>query len=386
MAVDDRKDRPEREETDESLRIERENTDRALLEGQADVEANANAVLHIARHKAENLLVEARRKADRQLAQTAPEAGAHETIAKERTLEDKILRDERNVADENLQRQRDATARLVSRLLPSERAETDRTLLIERDRSDDALSNRDDFLGIVTHDLRDLLSGILYSTALLSKHARQDEEGAQTVAEASRIERYVARMKRLIEDLLDVRSIDAGKLAVVPTSGDSTSLIAEAAEMFTPIASAKGVSLEMEVAERPLLAEFDHDRMLQVLANLIMNSIKFTPPGGKVRIRGERAGGDPTLSVSDTGSGIPCDMLERIFERFWQVRRNDRRGLGLGLYISRCIVEAHGGKIWAESKLGEGSCVRVTLPGVGAHEGQGGSRSSHLPRARPRLQ
>src|SRR4029077_12197518 len=122
------------------------------------------------------------------------------------------------------------------------------------------------------------------------------------------------------------------------------------------------VSLEMEAAERLLLGKFDHDRMLQVLANLITNSIKFTPPGGRIWIRGERAGDELRLSVSDTGSGIPGNMLETIFERFWQIGKNDRRGLGLELYISRCIVDAHGGTIWAESRLGEGSSFRITLP------------------------
>ena len=103
--------------------------------------------------------------------------------------------------------------------------------------------------------------------------------------------------------------------------------------------------------------------MLQVLANTIANAIKFTSPGGGIRVRGTCAGGELHVSISDTGSGIPGDMLEAIFQRFWQVGKDDRKGVGLGLYISRCIVEAHGGKIWAESKLGEGSTLFFTLPG-----------------------
>jgi signal transduction histidine kinase len=102
--------------------------------------------------------------------------------------------------------------------------------------------------------------------------------------------------------------------------------------------------------------------MLQVLANLITNSIKFTAQGGSIWVRAERAGDELRFSISDTGAGIPDHMLEAVFERFWQVDKNDRRGLGLGLYISRCIVEAHRGRIWAESRLGEGSRFWFTLP------------------------
>jgi signal transduction histidine kinase len=102
--------------------------------------------------------------------------------------------------------------------------------------------------------------------------------------------------------------------------------------------------------------------MLQVLANLITNAIKFTARGGAITVRGERAGDDFRLSVDDTGCGIPGNVLDAVFERFWQVGTNDRRGLGLGLYISKCIVEAHGGRIWADSRLGEGSVFHVTIP------------------------
>ena len=102
--------------------------------------------------------------------------------------------------------------------------------------------------------------------------------------------------------------------------------------------------------------------MLQVLANLIANSIKFTPKGGSIRVSCERVGESLEFCVEDTGEGIPAAMLEAIFERFWQVGKNDRRGLGLGLYISRCIVEAHGGNIRAESNPGQGTRMRFTIP------------------------
>ena len=114
-------------------------------------------------------------------------------------------------------------------------------------------------------------------------------------------------------------------------------------------------SLRAEIAQRPLLAEFDHGRLLQGFANLIPNAIKFTAPGGGITVRGEQDGPIVRFSVHDTGTGIPTHLLGAIFERFWQVGQADRRGLGLGLHISKCIVEAHGGLIWAESTEGRGS-------------------------------
>jgi signal transduction histidine kinase len=356
----------EREQTNESLRMEREKTDRALAERQA-AEEDSDLAVQQARESADAVLTEARAKADERL-EASPHGETCTTLAEERVLEDEALQEERASADELLRRERDENARVLSRLLPLEREKTDRFLLTERARSDVALSNRDNFLGLVSHDLRNLLGGIVISTELLSARAPENEEGAQTLVTTARIQRYAARMNRLIGDLLDVASIDAGKLAIKPAPGDTAALIAEAVDTFQAAASEKGISLQTEIVEGPLLAEFDHDRMLQVLANIIANAIKFTSRGGSIRVRGECAGDELRFSISDTGTGIPGDMLEAVFERFWQVGKNDRRGVGLGLYISRCIAEAHGGRIWAESTLGEGSRFCFTLPGLKTSE------------------
>jgi signal transduction histidine kinase len=351
----------EREQTDESLRLEREKTDRVLAERQT-AEETSDLMVHRARESADAVLTEARAKADERLDQASPPVATLATLAGERVLEDEALQDERASADEALRREREENARVLSRLLPLEREKTDRFLLTERARSDDALSNRDNFLGIVSHDLRNLLGGIVMSADLLSMRAPEDENGKQTLVATARIQRYAARMNRLIGDLVDVASIDAGKLAVMPVPGDAAALIAEAVDTFQAAASAKGIALQAETADGPLPARFDHDRMLQVLANIISNAIKFTSQDGRIRVCGEGAGDELRFSVGDTGSGMPGHVLEAIFERFWQVGKNDRRGVGLGLYISRCIVEAHGGKIWAESRLGEGSRLCITLP------------------------
>ncbi len=358
---------PERQQTDESLRKERHKTDQALADRQTIVDEDADLVVQRARENADAVLHVARENADGVLI-------ANRAVANARLREDEALRDERSCADESLRRERDdaAAGAALARLLPLEREKTDRYLLTERARSDSALSNRDDFLGIVTHDLRDLLGGIVTSSALISRRAADDEEGQRNIAEAKRIERYAARMNRLIGDLLDVASIDAGKLAVKPAAADWTRLVAEATETFSAPAAGKGISLEATMGAHAVPGEFDHDRMLQVLGNLISNSIKFTGPGGNIAVRAEREGDELRFCVSDTGAGIPEDSLEAIFERFWQVGRNDRRGLGLGLYISRCIVEAHGGRIWAESTRGEGTTVCFRIPavaGMANHQG-----------------
>ena len=363
MAPDETKPSPERDHTDESLRAEREKTDRALAERKSAVEAvrdHADTEVERARENADAVLVATRQQADG----ADPSAQAAEPlreIVEARVLEDDALRAERDAADERLRRERAENARVLSVLLPLERDKTDRYLLTERARSDEAVAHRDDFLGIVAHDLRNLLGGIVMSAGVLADSAPEGEAGKAMDVGTKRIQRYAARMNRLIGDLVDVASIEAGKLSLTHEPGDPSALIVEAVDMFRGSASAKGITLEAAPIA-PLEAEVDHDRMIQVLANLITNAIKFTPQGGTIGVRCEHTEAELRFSVRDNGVGIPDTMLEAIFERFWQVGKNDKRGVGLGLYISRCIVEAHGGTIHAESKLGEGSTFVFTVP------------------------
>jgi signal transduction histidine kinase len=350
---------PEREQTDQSLRAERANSDRALAERQATVDEDADLVVERARQEADAVLAAAREKADGHIRSGAAEGAS---VAHERVREDETLRRERAVADEAVRLERAESAALLCTLLPLEREKTDRYLLTERVRSDAALSHRDDFLGIVSHDLRNLLGGIVLTATRLTSRAADDPAKQNTASDAARIQRYAARMNRLIGDLVDVASIDAGKLAVTPTQGDWALLLAEAVEMFQGAALAKNVTLAVDGDRSPLPAAFDHERLLQVLANLVTNALKFTPEGGHISLRADRAGDGIAFAITDDGCGVPAEMLESIFQRFWQVGTNDRRGLGLGLYISRCIIEAHGGKIRAESQPGRGCTVAFTVP------------------------
>jgi signal transduction histidine kinase len=346
----------ERDNTDESLRVERQKTDQALVDRQAAVDEHADQTVEEARSVADAVLATARVTADELLREGDEHVLAPTALAEQRTAEDEALDGARAHADEALRRRREEDVRVLATLIPLERQKTDRYLLTERARADDAVAHRDDFLGIVSHDLRDLLSGIVLSAAMLPDSA-SDQHGAK-----QRIQRYAARMNRLIGDLVDVAAIDAGQLSVVRAAGDWSALIEEVTALFQPAAAAQGIALEVASSERPLAMLFDHDRMLQVLANLIANSLKFTSRGGTIRVETERGANQLCCAVHDTGSGIPPQMLEAIFQRFWQARANDRRGVGLGLHITRCIVEAHRGRIWAESTQGVGSTLRFTLP------------------------
>ena len=364
--MDSKRPRPERDQTDESLRTERKNTDRVLEETREQIEEKADEVLERSREHADAVLDSTRDKADERLDASAAGAPARAAVAKEREREDEALKIERAAADETLRRERQEHARTLAALLPLERETTDRYLLTERARADESVAHRDDFLGIVSHDLRNLLGAVAANAALLQRQSAAGEEGRKTAEAMQRIQRYVARMNRLIGDLVDVASVDAGKLAIEPQPLNLVDVITEAVEAFSHAAQEKTIALTYGSSEESLRATVDHDRMLQVLANLITNAIKFTAPGGAVTIGAERAARELHVWVTDTGHGIPEDMLEAVFARFWQVGKNDRRGLGLGLYIAKCIVEAHGGRIWAESTLGAGSTFHFTVPATPA--------------------
>jgi len=346
-----------RELTDESLRVERRKTDRELRKRREVVDGSADDVVVKASQAADEVLQSARDSADEKAPQPRTRA-----VIEERTLADDALRIERSSADESIRKEREERGRALRNLLRLEREETDQHLLTERGRSDEALNTRDIFLAMVSHDLRTLLGGIAMNAAMLARETDNAGDGKTGVAaRTATIQRLTARMNRLIGDLVDVASIEAGKLQVAPTDGDLRSLVRESAEIFQASAEARGIQLE-EIGGPALPARFDHERLLQVVANLIGNAIKFSTSGTRISIRADRGSGETRIAISDAGPGIPAENLEAIFGRFWQVGRHDRRGLGLGLYISRCSVEAHGGRIWAESGPAKGSTFFFTVP------------------------
>jgi signal transduction histidine kinase len=362
MATKDPNPQLERAKTDEGLLLEREKADREYAKTQTKIEDNSDAAIQKARGKADEDLQEARDTADVKLARDGAPA-SRESVSRERAHEDAALQGERATADAELLGERMERERALAALSQIERAETDTRLLLERASADEGLATRDQFLGMVSHDLRTLLGGIALQATLLHRDAAEDEAGRRAVKAAEKIQRFTARMNRLIGDLIDVASIEEGRLRVAPSLLDATALVRESVEAFQPLVSARSLSLDVEIRGNTLMARFDHERVLQVLANLLSNAIKFTPAGGRISLRVEPVGQDVRFSVADTGPGIPSHQLEAVFERFWQARSEDRRGLGLGLYISKGIVEAHGGRLWAESLPGQGSTFSFTLPG-----------------------
>ncbi len=345
-------------ETDESLRIERKRADEEMFAADAKTVVRANALVEKARDRAEDVLETARDRADQVLEQEGASPHVMSALNQERSREDARIETERvnAVADA------DSRARALMSLLRHERERTDQRLLVERERSDAALAARDDFLGMVSHDVRNLLGGIALTASLQISKATDDAAGRAVVQAAERTQRLTARINRLVGDLLDVVSIDAGHLSVSSQPGDVNRLIHDSVEAFQPTASARGIHLESRAEHSPLPLRFDHDRILQVLANLLSNAIKFSPEGAPVTVETKVAANEVTLSVTDRGPGIAPAQTTAVFERFWQVNQHDRRGMGLGLFISKSIVEAHGGRIWVESELGHGSRFCFTLP------------------------
>ena len=357
MPSEDKRPVAEREQTDESLRVEREKADVALGEPTAIDEA-ADAVIEKARGRADAVLAVARAKSDRRSGAAASSAEPSKTVDREREREDHVVRNERARADESVRAERVEKGALLA----SEREETDKDLSLERARSDRAVATRDELLGVVGHDLRNMLGAMIGFAAHIAKVQSQEGHEGEVVACAQRIQRAGTRMNRLVGDLVDVASIEAGSLAVAREIVDAASVVTEAVDTLQGQASEKGVLLAAEIAPALPLAALDSARILQVLINLVGNAIKFTPAHGKVVVHVEQTGEELRFAVTDTGVGVASDKLGSIFERFAQVDRRDRRGVGLGLYISKCIVQGHGGRIWAESKVGEGSTFCFALP------------------------
>jgi signal transduction histidine kinase len=231
--------------------------------------------------------------------------------------------------------------------------------------SQQAVRAREGVLSIVSHDLRNPLGTILMSARILLDSTSLPED--RRTKHLGVIVRAAERMDRLINDLLDVARLDAGQeLGLDREVHEIVDIVVEMNEAFRPRADAKLVRFSCDVADDLPLVCLDRLRILQVLANLISNAIKFTREGGEVIVRVEPAGSDIRFVVSDTGVGIDEKDAGHVFDRYWQATRTARLGTGLGLPIAKGIVEAHGGRIWFESTPGVGTSFYFTLPAQGA--------------------
>jgi len=214
-------------------------------------------------------------------------------------------------------------------------------------------------VAVLSHDLRSPLSVIELGVRLLRKGLG---DAPALHVELDRIERARGRMTTLVSDLLDLATIEAGRFHVKPTPCRARAVVDDAVALSRPLAEERGVRVDRaEVQDVPLLA--DRERLLQVLENLICNAIKFAAEGGTVRVSAARNDGFTRFEVHDEGPGIPPEQLAHLFDRYWRAPSARRTvGSGLGLFIAKGLVEAHGGQIWAESAMGRGSTFCFTVP------------------------
>jgi signal transduction histidine kinase len=253
--------------------------------------------------------------------------------------------------------------------LAGERAEVDEALSccldLLRDEelalaaSENDVAVRESLITTFSHELRNLLNAMTVGTAVFLRRDGKTREKTGAI-----IQQTAQRMERLLTNMMDLAKLNQGKLIVLQRPHDAAALVEEAVETFAPLARSRSVSLRLSVKDRPLAASIDHDRVFQVLANLLTNAIDFSAEDGKVAVSAVKAGPLVQVAVEDAGPGIAEKELPLVFDRYRQLDRRNPRGLGLGLYISKSIVDAHGGKIWAASRPGAGSTFYFTVPGI----------------------
>lgn len=356
-----------REKTDRSLEEERDKTDEYLTQPFQEVEVQTHEKVHSIRHAADQAK-EAQRDAlddDKErfhaIADTPLSQVDDELLAEERERFDKLQAIEREAVDRVRAEERAQKESLVNALLEHERQQTDSHLLDERVHADRELITREQFLSIVSHDLKNPLAAISISARLMRKSLSRGETGS-LLEHLERIQHSADAMGRMISDLLDVERMAQGKLTLHLAKVDLRALLQECRELFAPLVSNQAFYMRIDADAEPLFVDADHDRILQVLSNLIGNSLKFTPNGGVIELSAWKREMHVEVSVTDNGPGISAETRARIFERFSQLNVADRQGLGLGLFIAKWIIEAHKGRIWVTSTLGNGSTFSFTLP------------------------
>ena len=220
---------------------------------------------------------------------------------------------------------------------------------------------REDVLSVVSHDLGNPLAAIrLCAAALLESPPTQLEEQRNLL---QAIGNSADWMSRLIQDLLDVSTIEVGRMSIERRTETLVPILGQALAMFKPQAEERGVQLSVTCDPDVAPVHGDAARLVQVLANLIGNSLKFTERGGTVDVHASMRDDEVILAVKDSGSGIPAEQVPHIFKRYYTRRRGaSKSGSGLGLSIARGIVEAHGGRIWVESCVGKGTTFYISLP------------------------
>jgi signal transduction histidine kinase len=251
--------------------------------------------------------------------------------------------------------------RREERVARAEAQSVQRQLVLQNERLREADRLKDEFVALISHDLRTPLTSIMGYLELVldDDNLSEEQRGFLNVAD-----RNADRLLRLVNDLLFVARFEAGQLELHPVDLDLAAIVRQSVEESGPRAAAGGVELTCEAsAASPVQA--DKGRMFQLVENLVSNAIKFTPHGGDVHVSVTPVNGVVRLEVSDSGVGIAPDEQDRLFERFFRASTASEHqipGTGLGLYITRAIVEAHGGTIAVRSSPGEGSSFCIDLP------------------------
>ncbi len=364
-----------REKTDQSLKDERNKTDDYLTQKSLEVEKDASDTIRLTRLAADK---------DRTDNRAAVAPLDDKKIIQERKRSDQARDEERKVEDRIHATERLQKRWIAQSFLESERKETDINLLDERayldlaseqsfdllsgeknshDLTKTALVTRDQFLAVVSHDLRNPLGVISASADLMRLEMTNGVNNFSSLLNyVDIIDRNAVNMDRMISDLLDVERMTNDKLSLSLKKCDVSVLLQECSDLLAPVITSKSFTMEVHTSDKSMLVDMDHDRILQVLSNLIGNAIKFTPKGGTIKLTARMQKDAIEISVTDNGPGIPEEKALSVFERFSQLRAKDRRGLGLGLYISKWIVEAHKGRIWVTSGVGKGSTFSFTIP------------------------
>jgi len=220
---------------------------------------------------------------------------------------------------------------------------------------------RRDFVSNVSHELRTPLASLKALTETLQTGALDDPVAAKRFLKQMEIE--IDNLTQMVQEFLDLSRIESGRVTFNRQPVDPRSLIEQAVERMALQAERSGLTIGMEDRGPVPAVNADAERIESVLTNLLHNAIKFTPPGGKISVSAYQKENDVVFSIRDTGVGIKPEDLSRIFERFYKADQSrSGGGTGLGLSIARHTVEAHGGKIWAESTPGQGSVFYFSLP------------------------
>ena len=228
-----------------------------------------------------------------------------------------------------------------------------------------AVRSRDNVMAIVSHDLRNPLNAIALNLSLLTRPSGDEREGIDRRRGRSQLEsikRSVQRVGRMVEDLLAASTIQAGHFAVRACPESLDVLLGDLVQTLEPMATDQGTTLVTDFPPGLPAVMCDRDRVLQVFGNLCGNAMRVTPRGGSIRVNALRDGAFICFQVSDTGPGIPAAQLASVFDRYWQAAPGSSSGAGLGLFIVKGIIEAHGGKVWADSPANQGASFFFTLP------------------------